>query len=336
MDPRYAEIQVSDHVVTFETSCAEAYNYLSEIRTLSFMPYQFREITSPNEGTRLLYCDSSDYNCVYEESRDTLFVTYPWDNADSIMQILLWHIFELKRQRAGEYIFHASAVVRNGSAVVLTGPSEAGKTTIAVDLCRNYGFAFYSNDAVVMRLRTERPFLVSGDSNLRLRLSSFREYNTLLADRIFGDELLAPRPWEIKRDIAAEEINIESVSGQFPLCQMVFVRLDRSSGLRASKTVDWSDCNSQRYFHNEMAASIRGGIYAPQPRPSLMPLFIPSLDSPCLFKHRLLFMEKMQIYCFMHSLRGNLAYVTGHIDCIQRVSQLIAKERLSEIELKHK
>ena len=155
----YSRVTVSHHTITLETNCLQAQQYLAGLDTFSgLQPYRFVAVGDSPGGTTLTYRNASDYSCAYDDERDALDLSFPWDGSgQNVIRAVLWHIFELKRQRAGEYLFHASAVVRNGMAVVLTGPSESGKTTVALDLCINHGFAFYANDLVLMGLNYRLP-----------------------------------------------------------------------------------------------------------------------------------------------------------------------------------
>ena len=131
---------------------------------------------------------------------------------------------------------------------------------------------------------------------------------------MFEDIPTCDDPWNIKRDVSAEDIGMTSVSGPVPIQQFSFVRLDNKSERLRAKAFDWSDSNIQRYFHNEMAANIRGGLYAPvQSTQNLVPLFIPSLDRPELFNKRLAFMDCLLNNCRMNSLRGRLDMVTEYV-----------------------
>jgi hypothetical protein len=310
-----AKVTVAGHTIIFETNCLPAYQYLRELSDVSFLPYQFEDINDALGGTTLRYDHRPDYSCSYDDERDTLEASFPWDTlSHNIIRALLWHIFELQRQRTGEYAFHASAVVRDGFAVVLTGPAESGKTIIALDLCLKYGFDFYANDVVIMRAQEETPHLLFGDLTIRLRLSSLQEYDAELAARLFGHPGGGTDLWDIKRNVVPKNLGIGSTSGLVPILQLAFVQLDKYSKVLHAKSFDWSDSNRQRYFHNEMAANIRGGIYAPvQEVRNLVPLFIPSLDRPSLFSKRLAFMEDMADHCKLHTLRGRLQDITAHI-----------------------
>jgi hypothetical protein len=50
---------------------------------------------------------------------------------------------------AGLEVLHASAVVLRGGAVAFSGPSRAGKTSLALELCRR-GAAFFSDDVLAV------------------------------------------------------------------------------------------------------------------------------------------------------------------------------------------
>jgi hypothetical protein len=55
----------------------------------------------------------------------------------------------------GLEVFHASAVSRNGRAIATVGPSGAGKTSIALELCR-LGGEFLADDVLALEIDGER------------------------------------------------------------------------------------------------------------------------------------------------------------------------------------
>lgn len=56
---------------------------------------------------------------------------------------------------AGLEIFHASAVVLDGRALAFVGPSGAGKTSLALELCRR-GARFLADDVLALQARAQR------------------------------------------------------------------------------------------------------------------------------------------------------------------------------------
>jgi hypothetical protein len=63
---------------------------------------------------------------------------------------LLWHINqEVVRHTTGLMLFHASAVERDGAALIFPAPMESGKTTLAAGLVRA-GFRYLTDEAVAI------------------------------------------------------------------------------------------------------------------------------------------------------------------------------------------
>src|SRR5581483_12273022 len=54
----------------------------------------------------------------------------------------------------GLEVFHASAIVRDGEAVAFVGPSRAGKTSLALELCAR-GARFLADDVLALERRGE-------------------------------------------------------------------------------------------------------------------------------------------------------------------------------------
>lgn len=72
--------------------------------------------------------------------------------ADHALDILLWHVNqEAVRSCARHIVLHAAAAGRDGRAVLLPGPTEAGKTTLVAGLARA-GLAYLTDEAVALSL----------------------------------------------------------------------------------------------------------------------------------------------------------------------------------------
>ncbi len=66
-------------------------------------------------------------------------------------------VFLHRLVREGALLLHACGIVRGGSALVFTGPSGAGKTTLARLFQRHAGAEVLSDDRLVLRLDPEGP-----------------------------------------------------------------------------------------------------------------------------------------------------------------------------------
>jgi len=69
----------------------------------------------------------------------------------------------------GVGMLHASAVERDGWALVFAGPSGAGKSTVAACLCASAGAALLSDDALRVELDSAGPVCSRGTTSVRLR-----------------------------------------------------------------------------------------------------------------------------------------------------------------------
>ena len=61
----------------------------------------------------------------------------------------------------GLEVFHASAVVQGGEAIALLGPSRAGKTSLALELCAR-GASFLADDVLALETREDALFAHPG------------------------------------------------------------------------------------------------------------------------------------------------------------------------------
>jgi hypothetical protein len=69
--------------------------------------------------------------------------------ADAWQRLLIAQVLPFAALLRGLEVFHASAVISDGGAVALVGPSRAGKTSVAVDLCRR-GASFLADDVLAV------------------------------------------------------------------------------------------------------------------------------------------------------------------------------------------
>lgn len=72
-----------------------------------------------------------------------------WSGAERFACVLLQAV-DGHRLENSRVILHGAAVAIGDSAVLLTGPSDAGKTTTALQLCTSYGARLISNDHILL------------------------------------------------------------------------------------------------------------------------------------------------------------------------------------------
>jgi hypothetical protein len=95
-------------------------------------------IWGPDYGSHLLAPDGTRVLCT------------PGDcAADAWQRLLIAQVLPFAALLHGLEIIHASAVVSDGSAIAFAGPSRAGKTSVAMELCR-LGASFLADDVLAL------------------------------------------------------------------------------------------------------------------------------------------------------------------------------------------
>lgn len=95
-------------------------------------------IRGPSYGSHLLSPDGRRALCM------------PGDCAEGAWQrLLIAQVLPFAAVLHGLEVLHASAVVADGSAIAFVGPSRAGKTSIALELCR-LGATFLADDVLTL------------------------------------------------------------------------------------------------------------------------------------------------------------------------------------------
>jgi hypothetical protein len=111
--------------------------------------------------------------------------------------------------RRGGVFLHASAIVKKGRALVITGPKASGKTTLLLHLIQSGGAACMANDRVLVSFESQPPLLRGMPSIVTFREGTFgwfpdvkqRLLESRYTSRLTLDEAAAPglpaaRPWE--------------------------------------------------------------------------------------------------------------------------------------------
>lgn len=273
-------------------------------------------------GDRLVptvrYRPGSPRRASFDDDRLELEVVFPWQDeavelfapGRTFRNLLLYPLrmaLEWSRQERGEYTFHASAVVRDGRAVVFAGDAEAGKTTMALSLCHHAGFALHANDQALLALRDGRPWVIHGDRNsVSLRHRSAARYSPDLAHRMFGTEPTADS-WQVKRDVGPDALGVDAVGGPVPLALFVSIRLDSDLdrcvlGTLSGRVFDDLSATERRsLFHiktelyRDLTQVIRGAAFTPMfdADLSLLDLYLPSLDQPRFAARRVEFVNAL-------------------------------------------
>ncbi len=164
-------------------------------------------------GFALRYADG----CAFQVARNGHDIWGQWPSSYTILDVepyLLGPVIGFALRLRGVLCLHASAVVVDGRAVALLGPSQAGKSTTAAAFGAA-GFPVLADDLVALRDVEGVPMAYPGAGKLRL----WEESERMLFDRFGTLQRLAPS-WD-KATLALDAHGIEHAETAMPLGAVV-------------------------------------------------------------------------------------------------------------------
>jgi hypothetical protein len=299
------QVNVDSCALRFETDCEPARAHLAGIlRDIFDSPYhQFEIDESPaSRATPILrYVDRLHYSARYHPAADRCVIEGPWDEIGQTTLLGMWlfYLSELVRQRCGHYLVHASAVVRDGRAIVFAGEGESGKTSSALHLCLNKRFALFGNNKVKVGLVDGEPTVLSGDSIFNFRYSSLRRYSAALCRQVFGTDVVEGPPWLKKRRVSPDELGIATAREPALISAFVLLTLDDDTATTAVRPVDEGDTSddgflAQANLYSEMSSLIRGIRFVPLVGAAgFRDFFVPCLDHDEFVRRRVAFLQAL-------------------------------------------
>jgi hypothetical protein len=129
----------------------------SRIEELSATITDMRVLDANSEGSpanpRVLYVEAEDIDASYDAGNTVLTVKGPRQNfgrGDAIVYIAEYLASCVQSGNAGIFLTHAAATYdeKSDSSFLLIGEKGAGKTTLAIRLCREIGHQLIGNDQV--------------------------------------------------------------------------------------------------------------------------------------------------------------------------------------------
>jgi len=297
-----AEIEVLDGCVGFLTTSPEAFRFLTGLDGMfTTRAYRFTPIADTDSHDVVVrYMDGPGWQFGYEPDRPMLTFTAPWPQVlgSTILRMCVLLGIEIARQRAGRYLFHASAVTGPRGSVVMLGGSESGKTTAALDLCLRHGAALGANDQSVLTVSNGAVEFVSGDAAFNLRYASIVRYSEALTLRLFGRSDGSKRDRHAKRLVDPSELGIKSAVPPASVRCLALIRLD--SSLIRPIVEPFRGASAELRFlirtqlYHELSGLIRGVTFVPLDQDlDYRSAYIPACDEPALVAKRMDFLRTL-------------------------------------------
>ena len=186
----------------------------------------FLMLNKPTNSGYKLFFYNSDVSCVSYLAKEC-HVSYPWKmmNEGETLLYAAYPLFEDQRQSKKWLTAYSAAVSMGNSGILLLGKSGAGKTSVAVDLCRRYGAKLIGNDLIILGLHGEDMVVKAGTKFLYLRYESVKKS---LPDLINVFPITPVEPWLHKIKIKPEDVGVDTISTPVNIKRVYTVHVDES------------------------------------------------------------------------------------------------------------
>jgi hypothetical protein len=181
----------------------------------------------------LTYVPSEDIDIQYLEKEKTLIIEGPIEifGQGTALTYCAGYMAECMRSNNSHLMLIHSAAVslpdRNYSFVFM-GEKGAGKTTLALRLCHQYGFGLIGNDQIYLGLNAEDQLVTHGGNawfDVRETATKMDPYLAKVAR--LGQSALKPS-WNNKLRIKPEDISVYSLDIEQPIKSIFHIRVDHT------------------------------------------------------------------------------------------------------------
>ena len=148
---------------------------------------------------------------------------------------LAYSLLERAGMERGEVTLHAAAFTLNGNGILVLGKSGAGKTSLALNMCLNFGCNLVANDLTVIRHDASKLHLVTGTREFYVRAQNIRRYHPSLASRLDGtgnDE------WWSRATLYPKEIGVVVENEIMPIRRVIMLHVSAFGGDLVESSID--------------------------------------------------------------------------------------------------
>lgn len=263
----------------------------------------------PSNCSHFVYYKNNLKNTFYCDENN-IYINYDKDSItdSSIIRIGLV-LLEKALGEKKKLILHSACVSYNDSAILLLGRSGSGKTSLALNLCDNYGYKLMSNDRTIIGINDENKICCfEGTKYFTLRYSSiFKNCPKYL--RYFEDSTIDP--WLNKKVVSLEQIGIAAESRVLEVQKSFLLHIDNDQELLYNMS---GNNLTNRLFLNEFFQMGIRGMYSTFLDKDFNYIgYMPSLDNEELYSFRVQMMNSLLQDDFLEYISGNLSDVSNYV-----------------------
>lgn len=196
---------------------------------------------------------------------------------------------------------HSACVVKDGEATLLVGEAGAGKTSIAINLCQNYGYSLLSNDMTLIGEDEGQVYACSGTRFINLRLLSVKSNMPFLLYLFKNDN---KDLWTNKVSVMANSIGIQEETSITPIKNVLFVHIDARDKFKVANGDSW---RNNFLLYQNVSAHIRGTASTFVDKKGYPIGYIPSFETEDTYNKRIKLINAI-------NANPNYYYVSGKLD----------------------
>lgn len=281
----------------------------------SFIPFIPEWHISDNEAEKgaTLVCDfSQKFSIKAEKNREFLICGSFSDLASaSTIPYFVHYILEAERAVKGKSTIHAAAVSKDNKGILILGKQGSGKTSIALELCRKYGYSLIGNDLVLAGFKNGVGYLYGGTKIFRLRATTIKHYNKDF--KKFFQQNLNRDEWTNTIIIGPAEIGIATEKQVVPIQAIYYIHLYSPHHDFFASAVD--ALLSKIYLYQIFSEYIKGAAIIPLVGKNLhYGGYLPSLDTETFFNSRIKFIEWIIAHQSFKYIAGQMSDICSFID----------------------
>lgn len=273
-------------------------------------------------GAEVILDNSNIKHTVYyknSKSKDALvidnnnmYISYPFEELSaSIILYMGYHFLEKQFGEFGLCSCHSACIENNGKATLLIGEAGAGKTSLAINMCKSYNFSLISNDMTLIGMNRDKLEAFGGTKFINLRLDSVIQ-NMPYLKYLFSNDL--KDGWNEKISLLASEIGINEQYNPVEIANILYVHTDN----RFDKIVVTSGDSWRNNFllYQNLSSHIRGQAATFIDKKGHPISYIPSFDTKEIYNNRMKIIKYINENPNYYSVNGDIQNILNFINSL--------------------
>jgi phosphoenolpyruvate carboxykinase (ATP) len=210
---------------------------------------------------RVVYSRADDVGVQYDRDADTLHLSGPARNfgrGTSLVYLAEYLAACTLAERQGDFLTHAAATYNpeTDCSQILFGEKGAGKTTLAIRVCKEGGYQIIGNDQVYIGSNAGIIHTTGGNAWFNIRRTAITSDDYLEQIITTRDSISEKPAWNDKIRIAPEQLGIVHKIGKVVVGNIFHVRIDHTQD--TLHIAPWGGIQQNLILHERLGRHISG------------------------------------------------------------------------------